>query len=364
MSTDQNSKLDTLIKNRSEKRCGSAFEGKPTTSSILWSVLVVIAFVIQVISNVLSSLGVFNDATNGQLSNENPTYLTPDGMTFSVWGIIYLFQGLFTVYQVIPQIQNSYTPLENTRFWVVVLFLLNALWLPAFSYRLWWLSFLLIASMYVSLIMIYCELQINYGVKHKGLSVTKMIIESFSSVEEARKNVAVSTTYWFHKVFIFVGFSTNLAWLTVATILNFLVASKNSGWYTTCSSNTTQIASAPVMIGGNPDFVIMVCVAVAVLASFLAFRYGDIPFALVAMWALGGINRMQTGASFPCGQSSKLAHWAVAMIAVVGFVVSASLVKIFWQTRKHCCYGKCFQKQVDDESVCKIDNAIVENVNV
>merc|ERR1719231_122025 len=145
------------------------------------------------------------------------------------------------IYQVIPKVQNSYEALnEQSRFWVAGLFLLNCLWLPAFSYRLWWLSFLIISAMYICLVMIYCHLKINYG-------VSRLI--SSSGATSKREEVQ-----WYVKTLVFVGFSTNMAWLSVATILNFLVACLHSGWYTDVNG---------VRIGGNPDFVIMVIVAVS-----------------------------------------------------------------------------------------------------
>jgi hypothetical protein len=30
--------------------------------------------------------------TNKQISDENPTYLSPDGQTFAIWGIIYTLE--------------------------------------------------------------------------------------------------------------------------------------------------------------------------------------------------------------------------------------------------------------------------------
>lgn len=341
-------------------RCGSVFTNSTTTSSMVWSVLVVVTFVIQVISNVLSGFGAFNNATNGRLSDENPTYITPDGLTFSVWGIIYTFQAIFTIYQVVPQVQNSHEPLTNARVWVVLLYLLNAVWLPAFSFSLWWLAFLIIASMYGSLIMIYYHLGINYGPMYHGTSPTRSFALLCSpDKEESGTSVTETDQYWFVKVFMYVGFSTNLSWITVATLLNFLVATRNSGWYTSCPAEISNgIASAMMInVGGNPDFAVMVCVAIALIASFLVVRFGDVPYALVAMWALGGINRMQTVPNeqrFPIsGQSQQLASWSLAMIIVVACATAIGLVKILWQSRKHLCFGTCFQ--IDNRAITKRD---------
>ncbi len=51
----------------------------------------------MIASNALSTAStVFNGTDNARISRENPTYLSPDGATFSIWGFIYLFET-FTI---------------------------------------------------------------------------------------------------------------------------------------------------------------------------------------------------------------------------------------------------------------------------
>ena len=42
--------------------------------------------------NGLASAGLLGGKTNKQISDENPTYLSPDGQTFAIWGIIYTLE--------------------------------------------------------------------------------------------------------------------------------------------------------------------------------------------------------------------------------------------------------------------------------
>ena len=68
------------------------------------AILLVFSFIYMIVFNVLSNAicGVGEKPickNNSQQSDQNPTYLTPDGLTFSIWGIIYLFELFFTVYQ-------------------------------------------------------------------------------------------------------------------------------------------------------------------------------------------------------------------------------------------------------------------------
>ena len=50
--------------------------------------------------NVLASKKFFGGKDNKELSDENPTYLTPDGKTFAVWGMIYLLE-------MVPDLQKT-----------------------------------------------------------------------------------------------------------------------------------------------------------------------------------------------------------------------------------------------------------------
>jgi len=218
--------------------------------------------------------------------------------------------------------------------------------------------------MYVSLIMTYRHLEINYGVTYTG---SKKSSNTYCTLE---RSDAVHT-YWFNKVFIFAGFSTNMSWITVASLLNFLVALRNSGWSTSCNVYNTTADSiltvtgqslGTVEVGGNVDFAIMAVALVALLGTYLVLQYGDIPYAFVAMWALGGVYRMQTNNNpdaFPTsGQSSQLAQWAIGMFVVLAIATVASLIKLLWEARSNCCYGKCFQKEIEDENK-KVDDTSV-----
>merc|ERR1712232_892475 len=102
---------------------------------------------------------------------------------------------------------------------------------------------------------------------------------------------------WTVKVLCFVGFSANISWLAVASMVNLLVATGTSGWhqaYTVAGNNTLTSTTHTVYVNGNEDFVVMAVCLVAAIACVLAVRNSDVPYALVAMWALGGVNRAQS----------------------------------------------------------------------
>ena len=78
-----------------------------------------------------------------------------------------------------------------------------------------------------------------------------------------------------------------------------------------------------------------VCLA-ATIACALAIRNSDIPFAMVTIWALWGVNRAQ-GSKAPAGfpevaMNKSIADWTAGMIIVVLFAVVIGLVKAIIET--------------------------------
>lgn len=335
---------------------GCAKSTKPTCRSWVWSLIVIALFIAQVIMNILAgeAFGSFGGASNSQLSKEQPTFVTPDGLTFSVWGIIYLFQALFCVYQVIPCVQNSDPGVSRARFWVAALFIGNCLWLPAFSNRLYWLALLLMLVMDLCLVMIYRTMMINYGAVDRTQSAD-MVFPSvvLEDNENTRARLGDSPKAqqpalvhpWPVKVLCFVGFSTNSSWLAVASVVNLLVATGSSGWHqayivpgnSTLMSSTMSEGTTTVYVNGSEDFAVMAVCLVALIACVMAVRNSDVPYALVAIWALGGVNRAQASKA-PTGypkaaMSQQIADWAGVMMVVVAIATVVGLVKAIVESR-------------------------------
>ena len=58
-----------------------------------------IMFVAVLVINTLANTLPINNQTTGQISNQYPNLFQPSGMTFSIWGLIYLSLGAWIVYQ-------------------------------------------------------------------------------------------------------------------------------------------------------------------------------------------------------------------------------------------------------------------------
>lgn len=275
--------------------------------------MVVLCFAIQVASNI-GSMFYNGRIGQAQLSNENPTYITPDGLTFAVWGLIYFGEGCGVVYQCLPKYREL-PSIVASRNWICSAFLANALWLPVFQYEYWWLSLAVIVAYLYFLLKAHESAEINYG--------------------------RFSTHSIFTKHFWFTGISMNYAWVVVATLLNVTVVARNSSIIITTVSegvNTTTAGYDPYLkvaiVGGNVDWAVFVCVFAACLALYRAWKNADVPYTVVTFWALHGIYRMQgfeNDASFPVhGRSKKLEHLAQLLSIAVLAMVALAIFRIFF----------------------------------
>jgi len=213
---------------------------------------------------------------------------------------------------------------------------------------------MLMLVMDLSLVMIYRMMMINYGALDRTQDAS-MLLPSIvlEDREHTRSRLGASEEFpgrllhpWPVKLLCFTGFSANSSWLAVATVVNLLVATGSSGWhqpYTVLaapSDNATNLVPTTIYVNGNADFAIMAVCLVALLACVLAVRNCDLPYALVAMWALGGVNRAQ-GSKAPSGypdaaMSKPIADWALAMMVAVAIAAAIGLIRAIVES-VHAC---------------------------
>jgi len=298
---------------------------------------VIAAFLVMVVSNVLAtSSKIFNNTDNAKIAKENPTFISPDGLTFSVWGFIYLFEAGLTIYQALP-FARSDKILAKSRKYIIASFLLNAVWLPIFQFNLWWLSFAVIIAYLFALHRTYQSLEVNYGGKQS----------------------------WRNKVFAHTGISLNFSWVLVATLLNANIVFRQSAiMYTDVTDQVTNATSgflpgaaiATARIGGNPDFAILCVVVAATVALYRAAKTRDVPYTFVAAWALGGIYRMQKFAAdddFPTvAKSRDVQRWAVVAMAVVAVGAAVALCLAIVDVRRSSAADST---NSSTQPLCKMD---------
>lgn len=266
------------------------------------------AYVVMIAFNALANTDIFGGKDQGEISNQNPTYLTPDGLTFAVWGLIYLLEALLVIYQLnkLPEetealLQSKFLGL-SVRWRLVIAFLLNASWLPVFNNELFWVALVIIVAYLVALIAVYRDLRPS------------------------------NVSSWTDFLLLTAGISCNMSWVFVASCLNLFFCLGELGW-----ENEYGVA-------GTPLAAIVVCVIVAQIAVYLVVQGKDIFYGFVAGWALQGIYRMQTfedASQFPPeARDAGLAGAAGALSAFVWVTTVIGIVILSKNVRDSLCGGR------------------------
>ena len=235
----------------------------------------IIAFALTVLVNSLAgSTTLIGGKTTADISNLNPTLVTPAGYVFAIWGVIYILLGVFVVFQALPSEKGK--DFQSKIGWLFILSsILNITWLFLWQDEILSLSVLIMFLLLASLIAIY--LRLNIG-KSKALTREKLAVH--------------------------VPFSVYLGWITIATIANvaaFLVSINWDGF------------------GINPETwaILIIVVALLITLAVIATRK-DVAYTLVIIWALVGIAAKQSNNQniVTTGEASA-AIAAVALFAVI-----------------------------------------------
>ncbi len=222
-----------------------------TNNSILLRSSNIVAFIITVLVNGLAgSTTLLGGVNTAEISDLNPTLITPAGYVFSIWGIIYVLLGLFVIFQALPsQKEKDY---QKQIGWLFVLSsIINIAWLFLWQYKLLSASVILMFLLLATLILIYTRL---------GIGKSQVTLQE--------------------KLAIHTPFSVYLGWITIASIANVSVTMVSANWDG---------------FGINPEIWATLIVIVALLITLLVLSTRrDIAYSLVIIWALIGIAVKQS----------------------------------------------------------------------
>ena len=235
----------------------------------------VAAFAGVLVVNTLASTVGINGMLTGSVSDGIPNLFVPAGLTFSIWGLIYVLLLLFNVWQ----FTQSSSPAVGRVGWLFVLSsAANVGWLLLWHYKLTVLSLAAMLVLLASLIAIYVRLGIG------------------------RESTA-------ERWFAHVPFSVYLGWITVATIANASAVLVTLGWDG---------------FGVAPEVWTIVVMAAAVLitaAALLTRR--DAFYALVVAWAFAGIALKRSADSSPAGRVVYIAAIVCGAAVATGILALA-----------------------------------------
>ncbi len=218
-------------------------------SRMILSVANLLGFVAVIVVNALATTIPLGGRTTGELSDQYPNLFVPAGLTFAIWGLIYILLAIFVVYCFVfsarkPAQDDSF--MENVGVLFFITCLANLGWILAWHYQVLPLSLALMIVLLGALIMIYVRLSVG---------------NSQASSSE--------------KYLVHLPMSVYLGWISIATIAN--VTALLVAWKWTRFGMSEQFWAVVMIAAG------------IVLAGLMLFRRNDIFYALVTGWALAGI---------------------------------------------------------------------------
>jgi len=250
---------------------------------VFLSILNLLGFLGTVIVNALANILPINNNTTGELSDMYPNLFVPAGVTFSIWGLIYVLLGIFVVYQLIGALKDrGSTFIENIGPFFFIASLANIGWIFAWHYELVGISLLAMLALLGSLLAVYIRLRVGKSAAPAG-----------------------------ERYMVHLPFSVYLGWITIATIANVTALLVDIGWGRFGLSE--QFWAAAVITVG-------IIIALSVL-----FTRKDIFYCLVVDWALIGILLKRLSVETAPDRAVEIA--AVAGIAIISAGIILQLIR-------------------------------------
>ena len=249
-------------------------------------IIATITYFIMIIVNVLANILPINGVNTGQVSDSYRNLFAPAGLTFSIWGLIYLLLAGYTFYQIGLFQGDKKTInlglLHKTSILFSVSSIANTAWVFSWHYYMIPLSMLLIS------IILICLILINQTINQEQLSTRD-------------------------KVFVRLPFSVYFGWITVATIANATTLFVHLGWKGFGIS--------------EPVWAVLVIIIGMLIGSATLIKNRDIAYGLVLVWAYVGIFIKHLSEKGFSGQYPTVMNTVIACIVI--FVIAIIYVLLF-----------------------------------
>ena len=223
----------------------------------------------------LSNMGAFGP-DQGTISDRYPTLLVAAGYAFSIWGLIFLLDLVYAVWQATGKRRRDAT-LARIAPWAAAGFFLTTIWMPLFSQQLFWLCLLVIFGALACLG--WCALALSRDRALQG---------------------AQRTWAW-------LPLSLHAGWLTLAAFLNLAQVIVAYEWLPTDRQLPWTLA--------------LWAAATVVLLALNQRMRGNLVYVAAALWALVAVYVRQSGHELPGAEVSAWVAVGVAALLVVQTVM-------------------------------------------
>ena len=251
------------------------------------SIVVLITYLAMVIVNGLANALPINGMITGDISNSYPNLFAPTGITFTIWGVIYLLLAAHTAYQLGlfrkqgEEVKTALLKEVGTLF--AISSLANIAWIFAWHYKN------ILLSLLFMLIILVCLAQIYIRIHKEQLTTTE-------------------------KVFIRLPFSVYFGWIIVATIANV-------------TTLLVDKLGSPVNLLGISEVVwtVVILVVGLLIGVVTTLKHRDVAYGLVIVWAyIGILIKHLMDKPLPDGFNSQ--YPAVIVTVVISLVVLVATI--------------------------------------
>lgn len=218
-----------------------------------------VTFLIMIIVNALANILPINGVNTGQVSDSYPNLFAPAGLTFAIWGLIYILLAGYVLYQLgfFQVTKNSVSLTKKVGIYFSISSIANATWIFSWHYHK------IALSMILMLIILICLI---------------LIVQEINQSRLAKRDI----------LFIKIPFSIYFGWITVATIANATTLLVSIGWDG---------------FGISEALWAMIIIAVGlIIGSVTMIRNHDVVYGLVFIWAYLGILIKHISANGFAGQ--------------------------------------------------------------
>lgn len=247
------------------------------------AILNAVFFLLHLVPSQLTQLKLFNNQTIGDVSDKYPALFTPAGITFAIWGLIYLALSAFCIYHLLkaykaPATHQANQDLQRIGYLFMANNLATGLWTIA------WVSEWLIVSVILILIQLFTLLAIHLrlGIFDAGRS---------------------AGSKWFTQV----PLSLYFGWIIIATVANISAALVGMGWD---GFGLSEGLWATIIV-----------IAATLIVVFVVFTRSNPFVGLVGVWALYGIILKHQNLQAEDSAQIITAAWVGLAIAALATIV-------------------------------------------
>ncbi|WP_461206027.1 hypothetical protein [Clostridium sp. DL1XJH146] len=216
------------------------------------TIFTLVTFLIMITVNALANIIPINGVTTGEISDSYPNLFAPAGVTFAIWGLIYLLLAGYTIYQ-LGFFQKDLNRSKEELFRKVGIYfsissIANSIWIFCWHYYAIPSTLLLMIVILICLIFIVLEIK-------KEMKIQKLSLKD--------------------RFFIRLPFNIYFGWITIATIANVTTFLVSIGWD---GFGLSEVLWTRLIIA------VGLIIAVATIV-----KNSDIAYGLVIIWAYIGI---------------------------------------------------------------------------